>query len=82
MGDFIRKMVSDSNEVSSKRVIAIIGTLLLVVVVGGILYGIKVQNELIYSLIALLNFFPSPWLILLVSCYFGLGLLGKRVSGW
>ena len=37
MGDFIRKMVSDSNEVSSKRVIAIIGTLLLVVVVGGIM---------------------------------------------
>jgi len=55
MGDFIRKMVSDSNEVSSKRVIAIIGTLLLVVVVGGILYGIKVQNELIYSLIALIS---------------------------
>ena len=55
MGDFIRKMVSDSNEVSSKRVIAIIGTLLLVVVVGAILYGIKVQNELIYSLIALIS---------------------------
>lgn len=55
MGNFIGKLVSDSNEVSSKRVIAIIGTVLLVIVVIAILYGIAVQNELLYSLIALIS---------------------------
>jgi len=55
MLDFIRKMVSDSNEVSSKRVIALIATLLLVVVVIAIIYGIKIQNEMIYSLITIIS---------------------------
>ena len=51
---FINKLLSDSNDVSHKRVVSIYSLILLTIVIVAILNGVVVPSELIYSLVTLI----------------------------
>ena len=55
MKDFFKKLFSDSREVSSKRVIAVIALFLLIAVIIAIILGKVVDSSNVYALIGLIT---------------------------
>ena len=55
MKELILELLNKSNQLSSKRFIALYCLLLLTIVTIAILCGVSVPNELIYSLVALIG---------------------------